>query len=125
MYDGSCGFCSRTVQFVLRHGDPSILFTPLGSPVSNEIFEKSGITDPDLETFYFFQEGSLHQRSKAAFNLAKYLKFPFRALSLFRVFPAWITDPFYNIVARNRKRIAGESCLLPTKEERKRFIETL
>lgn len=122
MYDGSCGFCSRTVQFVLKHGDESILFTPLGSDSSATLFKEQGVEDPDLETFYFYENGQLYERSKAAFHLSAYLRFPYRSLALLRWLPAVLTDPFYNLVARNRKKLAGESCLLPTPDERKRFI---
>lgn len=125
LYDGSCGFCSRTVQFVLKKGDKRILFAPLGSKVSERIFQQEGIEEPDLETFYFFKEGRLYERSRAGFNLARHLKFPYNCVALFRVLPIWITDPVYNLVARNRKRLAGESCLLPTADERIRFIEDI
>lgn len=122
MYDGSCGFCSRTVQFVLKNGDESILFTPLDSDSAAKIFKEQNILAPDLETFYFYEKGRLFERSKAAFHLSAYLRYPYKAMVVFKWIPALLTDPFYNLVARNRKRLAGESCLLPTPDERKRFI---
>lgn len=125
LYDGTCGFCSRTVQFVLKYGDKNIMFSPLGSNVSDLIFAQAKIQSPDLETFYFFRKGELFERSRAGFQLARYLKFPYNLIAVFRIFPLWITDPGYNLVARNRKKLAGESCLLPTMEERNRFIEEI
>lgn len=123
LYDGSCGVCSRTVQFVLEHGDERIKFAPLGSEISDKIFLKNGQENPDMETFYFSEFGVLHERSRGAFYLAGYLSPRYKWLSVFKYFPKWMTDPFYNLVARNRKKIAGENCLVPTAEERKRFIE--
>lgn len=122
LYDGNCGFCSRTVQFVLKHGDQRIKFSPLGSELSMDLFKKNGYSDPDLETFYFVENEKLFDRSGAAFKLAKYLKTPYRWMTIFRFLPRGVTDSVYDLVARNRKKLAGESCLLPTIEERKRFI---
>ena len=122
MYDGDCGFCCRTVRFVLKNGDDSILFTPLDSNKSSEIFKEQGITDPDKETFYFCEKGLLFERSKAAFHLSAYLRYPYKAMIVFKWIPAVFTDPFYNLIARNRKKLAREGCLLPTLDERKRFI---
>jgi predicted DCC family thiol-disulfide oxidoreductase YuxK len=122
MYDGDCGFCSRIVHFVLKHGDKSILFTPLNSETAAIIFKENGIENPDMETFYFLEKGVLYERSKAAFHLSSYLRFPYSSFALLKWFPAVLSDPFYKLVARNRKRLAGESCILPSPEERKRFI---
>ncbi len=122
IYDGNCGFCSRTVQFVLKNGDESILFTPLDSDTAKKIFNEQGRVEPDMETFYFYEKGHLYERSRAAFRLSAYLKFPYSGLAVLKWIPSVLTDPFYNLIARNRKKLAGESCLLPAQEEHKRFI---
>ena len=37
--------------------------------------------------------------------------------------PRGLRDAIYNTVARNRHRLAGEACLIPTASERARFLD--
>jgi predicted DCC family thiol-disulfide oxidoreductase YuxK len=52
------------------------------------------------------------------------LGLPWSLANICRILPAALRDPLYDLVARNRYRIAGrrQSCMVPTPEERGRFI---
>ncbi|WP_455854413.1 hypothetical protein [Ensifer canadensis] len=49
---------------------------------------------------------------------------PWSLVNICRILPAALRDPLYDLVARNRYRIAGrrQTCMVPTAEERDRFI---
>jgi predicted DCC family thiol-disulfide oxidoreductase YuxK len=56
--------------------------------------------------------------------MAAGLGLPFSLVSALRLIPRALRDPLYELVARNRYRIAGRrnACFVPTPEHRSRFI---
>lgn len=123
-YDGDCGLCNRSVQFVLKHEKSNVIrFSPLQSQFSKRFFEEHQFQTPDYTTFYFYTNNQLYQKSRAAFKIIPALKWYWQPLRLLALFPSFITDGVYNFIAKRRKTIGGTFCVIPTLENRKRFIE--
>jgi len=130
LYDGVCGLCNRTVQFVLRHDrEKKFRFAPLQSDFAARVLGKKGVSASDLNSFYivvFRGEDVLLERSDAAIFLMNELPgiWPTVACVL-RLFPRAIRDWGYRVIARNRYRLFGkyETCPVPSEAERERFIE--
>lgn len=122
-YDGDCGFCNWIVGFILKYEKtPTFYFAALQSEVAQDILENQLHQKIDLSTFYYLNEQQLAFKSKGFFALAKDLKYPIRALRIFRFLPVFVTDKVYDFIAKRRKKIMGEKCYMPTIEERKRFL---
>ncbi len=122
-YDGDCGFCNRSVQFILRYERADVLrFAALQSAFAQSFFRERKLPEPDMSTFYFFDGKRLHSKSRAAFHVLKYLHWYWRLLGVFRLLPPALSDKFYDFIAARRKRIAGEFCTLPSPAQRKRFL---
>lgn len=124
LYDGECGFCNRSVSFVLKHEKANdIHFSPLQSDFTKKLFESNNWSLPDLNTVYFIEGEKRHERSTAALQILKYMKAPVSWLRVFRIVPRPLRDAVYNFVAKRRQRLAKGYCVLPNPEQRKRFIE--
>lgn len=122
-YDGECGLCNRSVQFILRHEkNCDIHFATLQAEFARTFFEKHQLPTPDMQTFYYIENDTLYEKSDAAFKVAGNLKFPFSFIRVFRLFPQWLCDKVYDVVAKNRKKIGGIFCAVPTQEQKKRFL---
>ena len=130
-YDGVCGLCNRTVQFVLRHDrEKKFRFAPLQSGFAARLLGKNGVDASDLNSFYivvFREEGeALLKRSEAALFVMEKLPgiWPAVAQGL-RLVPRVIRDWGYRVIARNRYRMFGkyETCPIPMESDRERFIE--
>lgn len=122
-YDGDCGLCNRSVQFILRHEkNHDIHFSTLQSDFTRQFLKEHNLPMPDLSTFLYMEKDTLYTKSTGAFKAAKNLKFPLSALRIFSLLPEWLTDQVYNLVAKYRKRIGGNFCAVPTAGQKKRFI---
>ncbi|AKD05247.1 DCC1-like thiol-disulfide oxidoreductase family protein [Pontibacter korlensis] len=124
-YDGTCGFCQGSVQVVLKHNKRQHLyFAALQSGVLEALVPKAQIPDPLPDSILFYENGKLYAESEAALRIAGHLDFPLSILSIFRIIPLSFRNFVYRLVAKNRYRIAGrtESCMLPSPEQRARFV---
>jgi len=122
-YDGDCGFCNRSVNFVLKNDTTkSIHFAALQSGFTKRVFEERNWSQPDLSTFYFMENGVLNEKSKAAFKVLRYFPWYLRWLRIFTIVPRSIRDWVYDQVAKRRRKISKGYCVMPTPEERRRFI---
>lgn len=159
LYDGSCGVCARSVQFLLRRDRrrKTLRFASLESPLGQALvasepalvgvdsliwIEPDGPvpasprlapdpSDPLPEASPPAGAGHLsfrvRIRSDAVLEAGRYLGGAWGALAgLFGLVPRGIRDRLYDLFARNRHRVATrtDSCLLPTPEERARFLDT-
>lgn len=128
LYDGDCGFCAGSVQFVLGHERPAararLAFAPLqgtfGTRVRTQFPELAGV---DSVVWYDPTGPSVRVRSAAALAATAHLGGPWVVLAaLGRLVPRGLRDAIYDLIARRRFEIAAPACLLPTPDERARFL---
>ncbi|RDV15794.1 DUF393 domain-containing protein [Pontibacter diazotrophicus] len=124
-YDGTCGFCQASVQLVLKHNKGRNLnFAALQSGVLENLVPLSQRPDPLPDSVVFYEQGRLFTESDAVLRIARHLNFPFPVLYYFRFIPLSFRNFLYRFIARHRYKIAGqtEACMLPSPEERARFV---
>ena len=131
LYDGTCGFCAESVQFVLaRDRKGTLRFAALDSATGRAILERH----PEVRGFgsVLFVEpdyGATPERvfahSTAALRVAAYLGGSWRLLQLARLVPSPIRDAVYRLIARHRHRLSanGPVCVIPSAQDRARFLE--
>ena len=129
LYDGLCGFCDRTVQFVLAR-DPGgpMHFAPLQGEYARQVMaEHPALRDVDsLILVEAVAEPHLALvRSDAVLAIAGYLGWPWRAAVVSRIVPRALRDWAYDLFARHRYRLFGryDACPLPSPGVRARFID--
>ena len=127
-FDGVCGLCNRTIDFVLREDREQVF---LYSPLQGETFRKIAHDRPEMlkaDSIFVLRRDPkrevLLQKSQALLyildNLPRY-----RWLArIGRVLPAQMRDAVYRVIAATRYRIWGktDSCRLPSPDERRRFL---
>lgn len=129
LFDGVCNFCNGVVRFVhARDPRGRLRFAALQSDAARRACAAAGHELPetlDPETIVVIAAGRVHERSDAALEIARRLRFPWPVLGAFRVLPRALRDALYRVIARNRYRWFGRSdaCMIPTPELRARFIE--
>lgn len=122
-YDGECGFCNKSVQFILKNTSTNdLFFSSLQSDFSINFFHNHHFPKPDLSTFYFFEEGKIYSKSTAALRIVPKLKWYFQLLRIGYLIPKFLRDKLYDVIAKRRNRLAPSFCAMPTVEERKRFL---
>jgi predicted DCC family thiol-disulfide oxidoreductase YuxK len=133
LFDGTCGFCAKSVQFVLRRErhPKTLRFASLQSNLGGEVIARH----PELagvDSVIWLEPGngtraeSVSVRSTAVFHVLRYLGGMWTVLAaLGAIIPRFVRDAVYDFVARHRHKIirADASCLLPTPDQRARFIE--
>ncbi len=123
-YDSSCPLCSRVVRFILRHERSKILyFSPLQGGYARSFLPSQGVNEVDLSTFYLYSNGRVYSRSSAGLRLLVFLKWYLFFFHIFWVFPPFIRDFMYNIIAKNRYKLFKEKCEIG-KVDQERFLES-
>lgn len=124
-FDGVCGLCDRTVDFILLHDRKLLfLFSAIQNDETKSFFLRRGLPVPDLTTSILFDRGLFFYKSQAFFRIMSKLGFPWSLACIFQVIPSVISDFVYDRIAQNRYRIFGQrkTCRIPTAEERSRFL---
>ena len=76
-FDGDCGFCNSTIEFVLRHEkQDQLYFTALQSDFTVDFLKDHCLPEPDFSTLYRWKNGKLHQKSTASLEISKFLNHP-------------------------------------------------
>lgn len=124
-FDGVCNLCNRTIIFVLNHekGD-HLYFAPLQSQSGEAILEFLNDHHDDADSLVLYDNDRLYIKSRAAFQLATYFRWPYNLLQHLNIFPQFFTDYCYDFVARNRYRFFGrrEECMIPSPGISSRFL---
>lgn len=125
IYDGDCGFCNYWVQWVLRNDkNKRIMFASLQSVFGQRFLDERNLDAKNFNTVYLWKPGQYyHLKSRAIFETANVMGGKFSLLSYLRFLPVTLTNFFYDIIARNRQKLATQKCYLPTDQEKQRFIE--
>lgn len=134
LYDGSCGLCARSVQFVLGHERAShaLRFATLEGDHGRRARESNpGLANIDSVVWLEPQPNGAAPRvlvrSDAVLAVMRHLGGPWRLLAAIgRIVPRISRDALYRVVARYRYDVFGreQACLLPTPEQRARFLDS-
>ena len=133
LFDGTCGFCAANVQFVLRHERDrrTLRFASLDSETGRAIRARhTGLEAVDSVIWYDPATPTRAERvlvrSGAVLRVLAYLGGAWRPLGwLATLVPRGLRDRVYDFIARHRHKLTrgGPACLLPTPEQRARFID--
>ena len=126
LYDGSCGFCSASVQFVLKHDRKATLrFASLQGEFGRGVVERHP-TLATVNSVVWCDEAhdEIKTQSAAAVRVCRYLGGAWQLLAVAAVLPAWMRDPLYGLVANHRHRLilSSQKCLVPPPEQSQRFL---
>jgi predicted DCC family thiol-disulfide oxidoreductase YuxK len=130
LYDGLCGFCNGTVQFVLPRDRRGVLrFATLQGDFGRAVVERH----PELagvDSLILVERGTggaevVYVRSAGALRVAHHLGGAWRLAGLLQIVPRVVRDGAYDAFARVRYRLFGryDACPLPSPEQRARFLE--
>ena len=121
-FDGVCQVCDRAVDFIIQSGDPQLIkITPLQGDTAAEHLQGQEL--PDSIVLYNGKDYLVE--SDAVIAIGQRLGGIWKILANgLRIWPRWIRDGGYRIVARYRYKLLPPkpSCRLPTERDRSFFL---
>ena len=129
LYDGACGLCASSVQFILaREPGHSLRFAPLQGTLAAAVRARHPEIDGVDSMVWVERAGEqgerVHVRSAAVLRAAQYLGGVWRLAAAGWLLPRALRDAAYDFVARHRHRMFGTvQCYLPPPDVRARFLD--
>lgn len=120
-YDGDCGFCNASVQFILKKRKIDFFFSPLQSEFAQHCLGEHKI-EINLETIFYKKNNRMYNRSSAALKICGGLKGAYPLLLVFWIVPKFLRDMVYSAIAKRRHRIKKGFCVMLNDEEKKFFL---
>src|SRR5436190_18213285 len=125
-FDGICNYCNAIINFIIRQDKRKIFrYATFQSNAGQKILKESKLPTQIFESFLLLDKGKLYSKSTASLRLYNKLPWFCKWTQLFWIFPGFIRNGVYDIIAKNRYKWFGkrEECMVPTAELRERFLE--
>lgn len=126
LFDGVCHLCQGAVKFIIQR-DPvaRFRFASLQSEAGARLLKTAGAQGKALDSVVLIERGTCYTRSAAALRIARGLRYPWPLLYALILVPRGLRDAVYQFVAKHRYGWFGkdETCLVPTRELKERFLE--
>lgn len=125
IFDGICNFCNKSVNFIIKRDTKvHFLFTPIQSDVAKEIMHKYDLNSKDIDSIILIKDDRYFTKSDAILEILKDLSGYWFLFRIFKIVPKIMRDYLYNFISKNRYKFFGKknSCMLPTKDLKKRFL---
>lgn len=126
LFDGICNLCNNFVDFIILRDTKGIYrFASLQYEIGQEKLINCRMMEADLDSVVLIEGEKCYIKSSAALRIVRRLRFPWPLLYCFMIFPRFLRDGIYDIIADNRYRWFGkrDTCRLPSSEERSRFLD--
>lgn len=125
LFDGVCNLCNSAIQFIIkRDKNKQFLFASLQSDAAQDILLHFKQKNYDFDSIIFIENGKMHQKSTASLKISRHLTGFWKYSYVLIIIPKFIRDFCYSLIAQNRYKWFGkkESCMIPTKDLKSRFI---
>ena len=126
LFDGVCNLCNNAVLKIIRQDKNDIfLFTSIQSNVGKNIINELGIDISKIDSIVLYiPGGNYFIKSEAVFKIANEFKGAWKIIQIFRIFPDFLNNLFYDFVARNRYRCFGkkEESMITSKKLTSKFL---
>ncbi len=126
LFDGVCNLCNGAVQFIInRDKKERFMFASLQSDFGQQLLEKHQLNKTDFDSFILLEDEKIYLKSTAALRIYGNLGGLWKASYGLFIFPAFIRNLVYDLVARNRYRFFGkkDACMIPTPALKARFLK--
>jgi predicted DCC family thiol-disulfide oxidoreductase YuxK len=113
------------VNFVIKRDANDIFrFGSLQSDKAKELTRKFNFDSSSLDTFVLIADDKLYTKSTAALLVSKEIKSPVKLIYPLIIFPKFLRDLFYDLIAKHRYKIFGrrDVCYIPSNNANK-FLE--
>ncbi|MCB9047061.1 MAG: thiol-disulfide oxidoreductase DCC family protein [Chitinophagales bacterium] len=127
LFDGVCNLCNGFVQAIIRNDSKKLFrFSSLqsgtGARVLQYVSQDMGAVPDSLILVY---RDKYYLRSDAALKTAQLLGGKWLFLTIGYIFPKFLRNKIYDLVARNRYKWFGrrDECMVPTRELNERFLD--
>ena len=124
LFDGVCNLCNSTILFLIKHDtNHNLHFAATQTESGKKLMRHYNILDEEKSVF-FIKEGIVFSKSNAVIEIAKQITGWPHIFKYGNLFPAFIRDGFYNLIAKNRYALMGtrDSCSIPSKDDMERFL---
>lgn len=121
-YDSECILCSRTILFLLKKDrKKNLCFAPLGGTTFNRLNIDSREHN---NTLIFLNKDEIQTESTGVLSIISMLPYPWKLISLLKIFPAVLRNSIYRSVAKNRYNWFGKNkmCAMPNAEFSSSFL---
>ncbi|MBT5935104.1 thiol-disulfide oxidoreductase DCC family protein [Sulfurimonas sp.] len=126
LFDGTCNLCSAIVRFIYRRDSESkFYFASLESRAGQDLLNENNLSTSDFDSLVYSKRGTIHIKSSAALHIFKNLGGFWKLLFVCIVVPRFTRDFIYDLIAKNRYKVFGqsESCSISNLDIRNRFLD--
>ena len=107
-YDSECNFCNGVVSFLRKRDRRNYFrFVPLQSEEGAALIKTAGLSEKDRNTVVYYTRDRIYLRSTAVLNILKDTHSFWSLAYAGIIFPRFIRDWVYRLVARYRYHIGG------------------
>lgn len=121
VFDGECLICNRFYKWVLRNDKKNVfMFTNIQS----KFYSENSNIDKSKDSIIVITKNRILYDCDAIVYILKITKTQLVIRFIISIFPRFVSNFFYQIIARNRYDLFGkkDTCYIPSKAELKRFI---
>jgi len=124
LFDGVCNLCNNMVSFLIKYDKNNIFhFAAMQTKAGENIIQEYRVLN-DRKSVILIKEGVVLYQSDAIIEIAKQVTGWPSILKYGFLFPKFLRDGIYDLIAKNRYYLFGkkESCSIPSEKDSKRFI---
>jgi predicted DCC family thiol-disulfide oxidoreductase YuxK len=124
LFDGVCNLCNNTVAFLIKHDKNNIFkFAASQTIAGKNIISQYSVLN-EGKSVVFIKDANIFYKSDAIIEIARQLNGWPHLFKYACLFPQFLRDGMYNLIAKNRYSLFGkkETCMVPTEENRNRFL---
>ncbi|WP_312298293.1 DCC1-like thiol-disulfide oxidoreductase family protein [Chryseobacterium sp.] len=124
-FDGDCGVCNFWVQWILeRDRKDQFMFASLQSEFGQQFLFERGLNTKEFNTMYLWKPGRYYLiKSQAVLAIANILGGIYKLSAVGKILPSFLRDKAYDMISRNRMKLANQKCYLPDQHQKKKFIQ--
>ena len=121
--DDDCIFCNYWGNFILKNDQSnSILISPSNSSIYNELQNKYNLLPNPKETIILLHNNDIFEKSNAVIKIARLMKNWQSFLIIGYIIPRFVRDLIYDVIAKNRKSLMTDSCVIDEIKQKDKYI---
>ena len=124
LFDGVCNLCNNMVPFLIKYDKNNIFhFAAMQTKTGEKIMQEFRVLN-DRKSIILIKEGTVFYKSEAIIEIAKQITGWPSILKYGFLFPKFLRDGIYDLIAKNRYFLFGkkDTCSTPSEKDIKRFI---